>query len=104
MNPFLSKRAPLLLSLLSGGTLWAAWPTSPLTFLVFAGIVPLLALADRVERRGLFFGLVDLALWIWNTGTTWWVGNTPVPASGVFANAFNALLMSIPQLGFKNAK
>ncbi|WP_343703367.1 apolipoprotein N-acyltransferase [Chitinophaga sp.] len=104
MNPSISKRMPLLLSILAGCTMWAAWPTSPLTFLVFAGFVPLLAIADRVQRRGVYFGLIYLALWIWNTGTTWWVGNTTVPASGIFANAFNALLMSIPLLGFKIAK
>lgn len=104
MNPFLSKRMPLLLSILAGCTMWAAWPTSPLTFLVFAGFVPILAIADRVKRRGVFFGLIYLALWIWNTGTTWWVGNTTVPASGIFANAFNALLMSVPLMGYKIAK
>ncbi|MGX5820456.1 apolipoprotein N-acyltransferase [Chitinophaga lutea] len=104
MNPFLRKRLPLLLSLLSGCILWAAWPTSSLTLLIFIGFMPLLAITDRVYGRGAYFGLIYLALWIWNTGTTWWVGNTPVPASGVFANAFNALLMSIPLMGFKIAR
>lgn len=101
MNQTLRKRLPLLLSLLAGGLLWAAWPTSPLTFLVFIGFVPLLAIADKVNNRGTYFGLIYLALWIWNTGTTWWVGNTTVPASGIFANAFNALLMSVPLMGYK---
>lgn len=41
---------------------------------------------------------------IWNVATTWWVGNTTVPASGVFANSFNALLMSIPWLAYKNSR
>lgn len=101
MNQTLRKRLPLLLSILTGGLLWAAWPTSPLTFLVFIGLVPLLAIADKVNNRAIYFGLIYLALWIWNTGTTWWVGNTTVPASGIFANAFNALLMSVPLMGYK---
>lgn len=101
MNQTLRKRLPLLLSILAGGLLWAAWPTSPLTFLVFTGFIPLLAIADKVNNRAVYFGLIYLALWIWNTGTTWWVGNTTVPASGIFANAFNALLMSIPLMGYK---
>lgn len=103
MNQTLRKRLPLLLSFMAGGLMWAAWPTSPLTFLVFIGFVPLLAIADKVKGRGVYFALIYLSLWIWNTGTTWWVGNTTVPASGIFANAFNALLMSIPWLGYKIA-
>lgn len=83
--------------------MWAGWPTSPLTFLVFIGLVPLLAVTDRVKDGRAHFGLVFLAFWIWNTGSTWWVGNTTVPASGIFANAFNALLMSIPWLGYRSA-
>lgn len=101
MNQTLRKRLPLLLSILAGGLMWAGWPTSPLTFLVFIGFVPLMAIADKVHGRGAYFALIYLALWIWNTGTTWWVGNTTVPASGIFANAFNALLMSIPWMGYK---
>ncbi len=100
----LRKCLPLLLSLIAGSILWAAWPTSPLTFLVFIGFVPLLAITDMVKNRAAYFGLLYLALWIWNTGTTWWVGNTTVPVSGIFANAFNALLMSIPWLGYRIAK
>lgn len=101
MNQTLRKRLPLLLSIMAGGLMWAGWPTSPLTFLVFIGFVPLMAIADKVHGRGAYFALIYLALWIWNTGTTWWVGNTTVPASGIFANAFNALLMSIPWMGYK---
>ncbi len=54
------------------------------------------------KRRTRVFRLVFLAFWIWNTGSTWWVGNTIVLASGIFANAFNALLMSIPWLAYKS--
>lgn len=105
MNAFLRKYGSLLLSLLSGALLWAAWPTSPLTFLIFVAFVPLLAMADRMtERPGAYFGLLFLAFWVWNTAATWWVGNTTVPASGIFANAFNALLMTIPWLGYRTTR
>jgi len=104
IHPTLRKRLPLLLSILAGVLMWAAWPTSPLTFLVFIGLVPLLALTDMVKGRGVYWGLTFLSFWIWNTGTTWWVGNTTVPASGIFANAFNALIMTIPWLGYKIAR
>lgn len=96
------KRLPLLLSLVSGLLLWAAWPTSPLTFLIFIAFVPLLRMMD--VAKGYHFGLLFLAFWIWNTGATWWVGNTPVPASGIFANAFNALLMTFPWIGYRAAQ
>ncbi len=104
MNAILRKRLPLLLSILSGLLMWGGWPTSPLTFLVFIGLTPLLAITDRVKDGRAYFGLLFLAFWIWNTGTTWWVGNTTVPASGIFANAFNALLMTIPWWGYKRAR
>lgn len=96
------KFLPLLLSFLSALLLWLAWPTMPFTPLIFIAFIPLLCITDRVQHRGKYFGLVFLSLWLWNVATTWWVGNTPVPASGIFANAFNALLMSIPWLGYKN--
>lgn len=105
MNAILQKRSALLLSILSGLLLWAAWPTSSLTFLIFIAFVPLLAMSDRMtERPAAYFGLLFLAFWIWNTATTWWVGNTTVPASGIFANAFNALLMTIPWMCYRTTR
>ncbi|HVI46579.1 MAG TPA: apolipoprotein N-acyltransferase [Chitinophaga sp.] len=94
----------LLLSIISGLLLWLAWPTSPLTPLIFVGFTPLLFVAEKVNSRWKFFGLIYLSFLIWNVGTTWWVGNTTLPASGVFANSFNALLMSIPWLAYKNTR
>ncbi len=99
------KYGALLLSILSGLLLWAAWPTSPLTFLIFVAFVPLLFMSERMtDRPGAYFGLLFLSFWIWNTATTWWVGNTTVPASGIFANAFNALLMSIPWMCYRTTR
>lgn len=92
---------PWLLSVGSGLLLWAAWPTSPLTPLIFIAFIPLLYLTDTVQHRWTYFGCVYLAMLIWNVGTTWWVGNTTVPLSGVAANMTNALMMTVPWLGFK---
>lgn len=95
---------PWLLSIGSGLLLWAAWPTSPLTPLIFIAFVPLLYLTDLIQNRWGYFGCIYLAMLIWNAGTTWWVGNTTVPVSGVLANVTNALIMTIPWLGYKNSR
>jgi len=95
---------PVLLSVISGVLLWLCWPTSPLTFLVFAGWVPLFFLEAQSRRLLRFWGLTYLSMLIWNVATTWWVGNTTVPVSGVLANVLNALLMTIPWIGYWKAK
>jgi apolipoprotein N-acyltransferase len=41
---------------------------------------------------------------LWNVFTTWWVGNTTAPVSGILANVLNALLMSVPFLLFHITK
>ncbi|GAA3922144.1 apolipoprotein N-acyltransferase [Chitinophaga oryziterrae] len=91
---------PVLLSLIGGALLWAAWPTSPLTFLIFIAFIPLLRLADTVESTGKYYGCIYLSLFIWNAGSTWWVGNTTVPVSGLAANLINTTVMSVPLLGY----
>lgn len=96
------KFTPLLLCVCSGLLLGAAWPMLPFTPLIFFAFVPLLALTDLQQNRSGYFGLLLLSLLIWNVITTWWVGNTTVPASGVAANVFNALLMSIPWMAYKS--
>ncbi|UCJ07658.1 apolipoprotein N-acyltransferase [Chitinophaga pendula] len=92
------------LSILCGLLLWGAWPTSPLTPLIFIAFLPLLYLAEKLQSRGAFFGAVFLSMLIWNSCTTWWVGNTTVPLSGVLANFANSVLMSIPWLGYYNTR
>src|SRR5690606_23587798 len=57
---------PWLLGLLSGLLLWAAWPTSPLTLLIFIAFIPLLRLTDLVQHRGVYFGSIFLAMLVWN--------------------------------------
>jgi apolipoprotein N-acyltransferase len=95
---------PVLLSLSGAALLWAAWPTSPLTFLIFIAFIPLLRLADIVESTGKYYGLIYLSLFIWNVGTTWWVGNTTVPVSGLAANLINTTVMSVPLLGYYRSR
>ena len=95
---------PGLLGLFSGLLLWAAWPSSPLTLLIFIAFIPLLYLTDRIQNRWTYFGCIFLAMLVWNAATTWWVGNTPVPVSGVLANVTNALIMCVPWMGFKNSR
>lgn len=98
------KTPYFLLSLISGLLFWLAWPTMPFTLLIFIAFTPLLYIADKVSHPGKYFGLVFLAFLTWNAAATWWVGNTTVPASGVFANVFNALLMTIPWMAYKQTK
>ena len=97
------RLTPLLLSVLSGLLLFAAWPVSPLTFLIFIAFVPLLWLEQKVTSRKQFFACTYLTLLVWNGATTWWVMNSTVPG-GASAILANALLMSLPWIGFYNVK
>ncbi len=98
------KLRSIILSIISGLLLWLSWPTMPFTPLVFIALTPLFYLTEKIRHRGAYFGLIFLSFLVWNVGSTWWVGNTPVPASGVFANSFNAFLMTIPWLMYKNSR
>jgi len=101
--PGLKKFHPFLLSFLSGVLLFAAWPPSPLTFLIFIAFVPLLWLEQQGLRRKKFFGWVYLTMFVWNTATTWWIWNASVPGA-IGAILANSLLMCLPWLGFHFAK
>ncbi|NIG53239.1 apolipoprotein N-acyltransferase [Chitinophaga sp. Cy-1792] len=98
------KLRSILISIITGIILWLSWPTMPFTPLIFIAFTPLLYLTEKVKHRAAYFRLVFLAFLIWNVGSTWWVGNTPVPASGMFANSFNAFLMTIPFMGYKSSR
>lgn len=95
--------SPILLALGSSLLLWAAWPASPLTFLIFIAWIPLLWLETIVESRKKFFGYTYITMLGWNLLTTWWIWNASPPgAAGAFlANSF---LMCFPWLGFKIVK
>ncbi len=94
---------PLLLSFLTGLLLFAAWPTSPFTSLIFFAFVPLLWLERQGIRRKKFFGWVYLSMLVWNVSTTWWVWNATAPGA-VGAFLANSLLMCLPWLGFHYIK
>jgi apolipoprotein N-acyltransferase len=87
----------------SGALLWAAWPVSPLTFLIFIAWVPLLWLESTIKSRRRFFALTYLTMFIWNVSTTWWIWNASEPGA-VAAFLANSFLMCFPWLGFKIVK
>ena len=94
-NPFIAIGGGLLL--------WAAWPVSPLTFLIFVAWFPLLWLESVVETRKQFFGLTYITMFVWNVATTWWIWNASAPGA-VAAFLANSLIMCLPWLGFRIAK
>lgn len=87
----------LLLSVLGALLLWAAWPISPFTFLLFIAWVPLLTITDSCSSIKKYFGLTYLHMILWNVLTTWWVSNASLEGalSAFFANS---LIMCIPWL------
>ncbi|MBQ3737493.1 MAG: apolipoprotein N-acyltransferase [Bacteroidales bacterium] len=89
------KTRNILLAILSGGLLTAAWPTWGIAPLVFIGFVPLLLLEDRIAHgeKGKLFWLSFLTFLLWNVATTWWVWNA-TPAA-IAAWVLNALFMAI---------
>lgn len=76
---------------------WLAWEPMPFTPFVFIAFVPFFYLAEwgRSTSKGKNFGVLFLALMLWNISTTWWVWF----ASDVGAIAMlilNSLLMYLP--------
>ena len=88
------KTYNIIMALLTGGLLTAAWPTWGIAPLAFIGFVPLLLLEDRIAKgeRGKLFWLSFLAFLVWNVATTWWVWNA-TPAA-IAAWVLNALFMA----------
>ena len=84
----------LLLAILSGGLLTAAWPTWGMAPVIFVGFVPLLLVEGRVAQgeKGRVFWLSLLAFFVWNVATTWWVWNATPAAT--LAWILNALFMA----------
>lgn len=79
---------------LSGLLLAAAFPVSPLTFLIFIAWIPLLWLVDKFKQQNLSgataFYYAYHAFALWNLCTTWWVANTAFIAGivAIFLNSF----------------
>ncbi|WP_018628017.1 apolipoprotein N-acyltransferase [Niabella aurantiaca] len=93
------RNSGLWMALLGGILLWVAWPSSPLTLLVFVAWVPLLRLAEKTHSWKKFFGLSYITLLLWNVLTTWWVARASVPG-GIGAFLANSLIMCIPWLAY----
>ncbi|HTG57671.1 MAG TPA: hypothetical protein VL943_15445, partial [Niabella sp.] len=68
----------LLTSVLGAILLWAAWPTSPLTLLIFVAWLPLLFLSDRSISWRHYFGYTYIHMVLWNVLTTWWVAKASI--------------------------
>jgi apolipoprotein N-acyltransferase len=99
----MKKLHPFLLSSLSGLLLFAAWPASPLTFLIFIAFIPLLWLEQQGILRRKFFGWAYITMLVWNASTTWWIWNASAPGA-VGAILANSLIMCLPWLGFHFVK
>ena len=96
----MKKYQLLLLSVLSGFLMAAAWPLRGFPGLLFIGFVPLLIIEDFIFRHpGKFikFSLLFYsypAFLIWNGLTTWWIYNS-TGAGALIAIGVNALFMTI---------
>jgi len=90
-----SRYTNLFIAIAGGILLWAAWPVSPLTLLIFFAWTPLLWVEDRVKTWKGIFGLAYIHMVIWNIAVTWWVANASLPgALGAFFA--NSLIMCVP--------
>ncbi len=82
----------LILSILSGLLLAAAWPVNGFTPLIFVALVPLFFVQQYLgdhNKRGMFL-YAWLAFLIWNVLTTWWIWYS-TDVGSVMAFILNAL-------------
>jgi len=87
---------------------WLPHPAALPSLLLLVAWVPYLLLEQQLTQQGArkrrVFATTYFMLVLWNALTTWWVGNTTVPASGVAAVVLNALLMCLPLMAFRQTK
>ena len=90
----MKKYYKLVLAVVSGLLMWAAWPLRGWAALIFIAWVPLLYVEERISKgeKGRLFWLSFLTFMIWNVLTTWWVWNA-TPAA-ILAWVLNSLFMS----------
>lgn len=89
----------LLITLLGSALLWAAWPVSPLTVLIFVAWVPLLWIEDHIGSWKKLLALCYVHMLFWNVATTWWIWNaSEVGAMSAFIA--NSLIMCLPWILF----
>lgn len=91
----LKKFTPFIYALSGGILLWAAWPVSALTILIFFAWVPLLWLEREAQNGKKFFGWLYLHMLIWNAATTWWIWYAS-DAGAAGAIIANSLIMCLP--------
>ena len=89
----------LFIALLGSLLLWISWPVSPLTFLIFIALVPLLWVEEKAPDWKSLFGLTYLHMLSWNILTTWWIWNAS-PSGAMSAFLANSLVMCLPWLLF----
>ena len=89
--------------MLSGLLLFAAWPNSYLTLLIFIAFVPLLLVADHTKSPKELFGYTFITMLIWNATTTWWLWNS-TSVGAIAAIIANSLLMCLPWWGYSICK
>ena len=91
------KYLNFILVLVGSLFLWAAWPISSFTVIIFFALVPLLAVEDNILSPGKLFRFTYLHMLLWNALTTWWIYNASAvgAAMAIFANS---LIMCLPWL------
>ena len=90
----MKKYQKLLMAVISGLLLWAAWPVKGVAPLIFIALVPLLYVEDRISKgeKGHVFWLSFVTFLLWNVLTTWWVWNATPAAT--LAWILNSLFMA----------
>ncbi|MDY0077960.1 MAG: apolipoprotein N-acyltransferase [Bacteroidales bacterium] len=89
----------LILAILSGLLLSAAWPVRGFTPLIFIAFVPLFFIQDELGKPqnkgkgGQLFLLALLSFGIWNILTTYWIWNS-TPVGGIAAIVLNSVFMA----------
>jgi apolipoprotein N-acyltransferase len=99
----------ILLSVLSGVLLAAAWPARGFPGLLFIGLIPLLFIEDHISvRREKFFRFSVLlysypAFFTWNLLTTWWIVNSTTVGAAM-AIVINSFFMALVFQAFHFSK
>lgn len=102
----MNKLRPIYLSLISAALLIVGWPPLPTAFLLFVALVPVLQIREKLTGKRIhlrYFGYTYLTMFIFNTGTTWWVWNAS-PSGCIMMLLMNSLIMSLPFLAYSHTK
>ena len=89
----------IILAIVSGLLLSAAWPVRGFTPLIFIAFVPLFFIQDELGKLqnkgkgGQLFLLSLLSFALWNTLTTYWIYNS-TPVGGIAAIVLNSIFMA----------